>query len=176
MGHLEPAEKLRGELSKTRANEAPWECVETVLVVQGDEEKVILGVEDKLGHSSADLGRVLDPDAKLHRRESRANALFTNLGKGDAPNEAIRFRGGEGRRSSWGQRRITYGARLVSAAARRASGCRKWPAAGWLGRRSPHYEERWPTRGAGSSSDGGEILQNGHLVPCGDGEGSGLSD
>jgi hypothetical protein len=89
VGVLEPVEKLGGELSKTKANEAPRECVETVLVVQGDEEKVILGVEDKLGHSSADLGRVLDPDAKLHRRESRANALFTNLGKGDAPNEAI---------------------------------------------------------------------------------------
>ena len=88
VGVLEPVEKLGGELSKTRANEAPRECVETVLVVQGDEDKVILGVEDKLGHSSADLGPVLDPDAKLHRRESRANA-FTNLGKGDAPNEAI---------------------------------------------------------------------------------------
>ena len=34
-----------------------------------------------MGHSSADLGPVVDP-------ESRANA-FTNLGKGDAPNEAI---------------------------------------------------------------------------------------
>ena len=88
MGVLKPVEKLGGELSKTRANEAPRECVETILVVQGDEDKVILGVENKLGHSSADLGPVLDPDAKLHRRESRANA-FTNLGKGDAPNEAI---------------------------------------------------------------------------------------
>jgi hypothetical protein len=33
VGVLEPVEKLGGELSKTRANEAPWECVETVLVV-----------------------------------------------------------------------------------------------------------------------------------------------
>ena len=41
-----------------------------------------------MDHSSTYLGPVLDPDAKLHRRESRANA-FTNLGKGDAPNEAI---------------------------------------------------------------------------------------
>jgi hypothetical protein len=35
-------EKLGGELSKTRANEAPRKCVETVLVVQGEEDKVIL--------------------------------------------------------------------------------------------------------------------------------------
>ncbi len=35
-------EKLGGELSKTGANEVAGECVETVLVVQGVEDKVIL--------------------------------------------------------------------------------------------------------------------------------------
>ena len=66
----------RGELSKTRANEALGECIETVLVVQGEEDKA----ESKT--SWAILPPIsapfLTPDAKLHRRESRANA-FTNL-------------------------------------------------------------------------------------------------
>ncbi len=96
----------------------------------------------KLGHSSADLGPVLDPDAKLHRRESRANER-TNLGKAnEAIPEVPDSEGGDGCRSSWGQRQIAYRASFVSAAARRASGCRKWSAAGWLGRCSLRCEER----------------------------------
>jgi hypothetical protein len=57
--------------------------MKTFLVVQGEEDKVISRVEDQLGYSSANLGPVLDPDAKLHRRKSRANT-FTILGKGEA--------------------------------------------------------------------------------------------
>ena len=43
---LKPMEQLGGELSQTAADEAPGESVETILIVQRKEEKVVLGVED----------------------------------------------------------------------------------------------------------------------------------
>ena len=43
---LKPMEQLGGELSQTGADEAPGESVETILIVQGEEDKVVLGVED----------------------------------------------------------------------------------------------------------------------------------
>jgi hypothetical protein len=46
IGILEPMKQLEGEHSQTGAHEASRESVETVLVVQGEEDKVILGVED----------------------------------------------------------------------------------------------------------------------------------
>jgi hypothetical protein len=39
-------EQLGGELSQTGADEAPRESVETILIVQRKEDKVVLGVED----------------------------------------------------------------------------------------------------------------------------------
>ena len=46
VGILEPMEQLRGEHSQTRADEASGESVETILIVQREEDKVILGVKD----------------------------------------------------------------------------------------------------------------------------------
>jgi hypothetical protein len=43
---LKPMEQLGGELSQTGADEAPGESVETILIVQRKEDKVVLGVED----------------------------------------------------------------------------------------------------------------------------------
>ncbi len=45
-GILEPMEQLGGELNQTRADEAAGESVETILIAQREEDKVILGVED----------------------------------------------------------------------------------------------------------------------------------
>ena len=42
----EPMEQLRGEQSQTGADEASGESVETILIVQREEDEVILGVED----------------------------------------------------------------------------------------------------------------------------------
>jgi len=39
-------EQLRGEHSQTGADEASGESVETILIVQREEDKVILGVKD----------------------------------------------------------------------------------------------------------------------------------
>ena len=46
VGILEPMEQLRGEHSQTGADEASGESVETILIVQREEDKVILGVKD----------------------------------------------------------------------------------------------------------------------------------
>ncbi len=46
IGILEPNEQLRGEHSQTGADEASGESVETILIVQREEDKVILGVKD----------------------------------------------------------------------------------------------------------------------------------
>ena len=46
VGNELPMKQLEGEHSQTGAHEASRESVETVLVVQGEEDKVILGVED----------------------------------------------------------------------------------------------------------------------------------
>ena len=47
VGILEPMEQLRGEHSQTGADEASEESVdETILIVQREEDKVILGVKD----------------------------------------------------------------------------------------------------------------------------------
>ena len=43
---LEPMEQLRGEHSQTGADEASEESVETILIVQREEDKVVLGVKD----------------------------------------------------------------------------------------------------------------------------------
>ena len=43
---LKPMEQLGGELSQPGADEAPEKSVETILIVQGEEDKVVLGVED----------------------------------------------------------------------------------------------------------------------------------
>jgi hypothetical protein len=61
---LKPTEQLGGELTQTGADEAPGESVETILIVQRKEEKVALGVENKLGHPSTDLGPILNTDAE----------------------------------------------------------------------------------------------------------------
>ena len=66
----------------------PRESVETILIVQREEDKVILGVKDKLGHPSTDLGPILNTDAELQGGKSGSNSI-TNLGEGDAPNEAV---------------------------------------------------------------------------------------
>ena len=44
-GIQEPMEQLRGEHSQTGADEASGESVETILIVQREEDEVILGVE-----------------------------------------------------------------------------------------------------------------------------------
>ena len=46
IGIQEPMEQLRGEHSQTGADEAPGKSVETILIVQREEDKVILGVKD----------------------------------------------------------------------------------------------------------------------------------
>jgi hypothetical protein len=69
--------KLGGELSKTRANEAPMECVETVvLVLKGEEDQVILQVEDQ--HSQ----RVHQPwkDQRSDTEGPRVTDLFGDKG------------------------------------------------------------------------------------------------
>ena len=38
--------ELGGKLSQTRADEAPGENIETILIVEREEDKVALGVED----------------------------------------------------------------------------------------------------------------------------------
>ncbi len=43
---LKLMEQLGGELSQTGADEVPGESVETILIVQRKEDKVVLGVED----------------------------------------------------------------------------------------------------------------------------------
>jgi hypothetical protein len=43
---LKPMEQFGGELNQTGADEAPEESVETILIVQRKEDKVVLGVED----------------------------------------------------------------------------------------------------------------------------------
>ena len=58
VGILEPMEQLGGEHSQTGADEASEESVETILIVQREEDKVILG------------------------RKSGSNSI-TNLGEGD---------------------------------------------------------------------------------------------
>ena len=81
-------EQLGDELSQTGAYEAPGESVETILIVQRKEDKVVLGVEDYLGHPSTDLGPILNNDTELHGRKSGAHSM-ANLGEGDMSNEAV---------------------------------------------------------------------------------------
>ncbi len=89
LGILEPMELLRGEHSQTGVDEASsGESVETILIVQREEDKVIFGVKDKLSHPSTDLGPILNTDAELHGRKSGSNSI-KNLGEGDAPNKAV---------------------------------------------------------------------------------------
>jgi hypothetical protein len=46
VGILKPMEQLRGEHSQTGTDDASGESVETILIVQREEDKVILGVKD----------------------------------------------------------------------------------------------------------------------------------
>jgi hypothetical protein len=81
-------EQLGGELGQPGADEAPWEGVEAILVVQRKPNQVVARVENELRRTSTDLSPVFDTDAKLDGGEGVANA-FAHFGEGDASDKAI---------------------------------------------------------------------------------------
>ena len=114
LGILEPVEQLRRILGEAGA-EATRDGVESVLVIQREENEIVAGVKHQLCHATAYLCAVLDANSELNGKEGVADPV-ANLGQGHPTNEAIPGGG----RSSWERRRIWSGARLGRGAVRRA--------------------------------------------------------
>ena len=89
----------------------PRDGVESVLVIQREENEIIAGVKHQLCHATA--------NSELNGKVGVANPV-TNIGQGHPTNEAIPGQEGEGSRSFWERRRIWSGAILERGAIRRA--------------------------------------------------------
>ena len=75
-------------LGEAGADEATRDGVESVLVVQREENEVVAGVEHQLCHATAYFRAFLDANSELDGKEGVADSV-ANLGQSHPTNEAI---------------------------------------------------------------------------------------
>ncbi len=85
VGLLEPVEQLRRILGEAGA-EATRDGVESVLVIQREENEIVAGVKHQLCHAIAYFCAVLDANSELNGKEGVADPVG-NLGLGRIGNQ-----------------------------------------------------------------------------------------
>ena len=88
VGVLEPVKQFGRVLCKAGADEATRDGVESVLVVQREENEVVARVKHQLRQPTADFRAVLDAYSELDGMDGMTNPV-ANLGQGHPTDEAI---------------------------------------------------------------------------------------